>query len=320
MMNWRNRKTKFFFLIALLTGVASASYAADEQMSLLQQSKPLVTRAGAWHTWNDHIHLKPGQEELPLKLTFVNGADGRPKATDMKVLLDRKPLVDFKDFNGGNSLSLDLGGKIQAGNTSLTVQGFGPTGAWIRWQLHTPRPLISSVEPSVLGAADTVTVRGTNFSPHTEKLKVLVGGRHARLISSSKQEIKFKMPSNAGSGKRQLIVSFQSVQSAPFLVSVKASAPYLSRIDMLSAPPQHPVTIFGSGFSSVPAENVVTFGGHNATVTAATESSITCIIPDMHFPQWHVPIKVTTNGASSKENLSINVDVRVIENAGVPIP
>lgn len=320
MMNCQIRKTKSFFLIAILACAGSASYAAEDQMSLLHQSKPLVTRAGAWHTWNDHIHLKPGQEELPLRLTFMNGADGRPKATDMKVLLDRKPLSDFKDFKGGDSFSLDLSGKLQPGNTSLAVQGFGPTGAWIRWQLQISRPMITSVEPSLLGGADTVTVRGTNFSTRPERLNVSVGGKHAKLISSSKQEIKFKMPGNAGSGKRQLVVSFQSVPSAPFMVSVKASAPHISKIDMLSSPPQHPVTIFGSGFSPVAAENVVTFGGHKAIVTAATESSITCIIPEMHFPQWHVPIKVTTNGAASKENFSINVDVRVIENAGVPIP
>jgi len=316
----KTRETRTVFLVALLTCLASASYGASDQMALLQESKPLVTRAGVWHTWNDHIHLKPGQEKLPVRITFVNGADGRPKATDMKVLLDRKPLADFKDFNGGNSLSLDLTGKLQPGNTSLAVQGFGPSGAWIRWQLHIQKPTITSVEPALLGAADIVTVRGTNFSNRSEKLNVLVGGKHAKVISSSEQELKFKMPSHADGGKQPLIVSFQSVQSSPYMVSVKAFAPHITKIDMLSSPPQHPVTIIGSGFSPVAAQNVVTFGGHKAHVTAATESSITCIIPDMHFPQWHVPIKVTTNGAASKENFTINVDVRVIENAGVPIP
>ena len=45
-----------------LVGIATAAYGADQnsEMAVLQESKPLVTRAGAWHTWNDHIHLKPG--------------------------------------------------------------------------------------------------------------------------------------------------------------------------------------------------------------------------------------------------------------------
>jgi hypothetical protein len=40
----------------------------------------------------------------------------------------------------------------------------------------------------------------------------------------------------------------------------------------------------------------------------------------MHFPTWHVPIRVTTNGLTSKDNSFIHVDVRVIENGGLPIP
>ena len=34
----------------------------------------------------------------------------------------------------------------------------------------------------------------------------------------------------------------------------------------------------------------------------------------------HVPIKVTTNGLSSRDKAFIHVDVRVIENGGYPIP
>ena len=88
---------------------------------------------------------------------------------------------------------------------------------------------------------------------------------------------------------------------------------------MLSSPPHHPVTLKGHGFSSVPKENVVTFGTHKAEVTSATESSITCLIPEMHFPDWQVPIKVTTNGMPSKGKAFIHVDVRVIENEGIPM-
>ena len=299
--------------------MASAAYCADQipEMAVLQESKPLVTRAGAWHTWNDHIHLKPGQEKLPLKLDFVNGADGRPKATDMKVLLDRKPLADFKNFSGGNSFSIDLTGKLHPGNTALSVQGFGPSGAWLKWNLSIQRPVITAVTPTLLSAGDTVTISGANFSAHADRLTICVADKHAKVTSSNDGEIKFKMPSHTSAGNRPLIVSHQSVKSAPFMVSVKATAPHIAHVDMQSSPPQHPVVLTGSGFSPVKSDNVVTFGGHKAEVTAATATSITCIIPDMHFPQWNVPIKVITNGVASKEHVTINVDVRVIEKGAV---
>lgn len=305
----------FFQLDRCLPSIANDS---SDAMAVLQESKPLVTRAGAWHTWGDRFHLRPGQEKLPLRLTFTNGADGRPKATDLKVFLDNKPFATFKDFNGRDNFSTDLTGKLHSGNTTFKVQGFGPSGARMNWKLYIQRPVIESVNPNPISAAGTITIQGKNFSDRAEQVKVYVANKQAKPVSSKEQEVQFKLPAHVPSGPQQLTVAVNYVHSSPVSVSVR-SIPHIKWIDMLASPPQHPVTISGSGFSSVVSENVVTFGTVKARVVSATESSITCIIPDMQFPRWHVPIKVTTNGLASKEKAHIHVDVRVVPNEGIPM-
>ncbi len=290
----------------------------DDDMAILQESKPLVTRAGAWHTWNDQIHLNQGQEKIRLVLTFTNGADGRAKFTDLKVQLARKPFATLKDFGGAHILSCNLTNKLTKGNTALTVQGFGPSGARLNWKLYIQRPEITAVKPSPLSLTDTVQVEGKNFSEHAGDTRVLVANKPAKLLKIKNTELELKVPAHIPSGSQDLIVVVHSVESKSFKVSVKGS-PQVTWVNMLASPPWEPVTLSGTGFSAIPSDNIVTFGRVRARVVSATESSITCIIPEMHFPQWHVPITVTTNGMPSNGRASINIDQRVILNEGVPM-
>jgi len=305
-------------VILVLYLSTAALPAPAEEMVVLQESKPLVTRVGAWQTWGDHLHLRRGQERLPLQLTFINGADGRPKATDMKVFLGRDSLATFKDFKNGDSFSVDLAGKLNAGNNSLKVQGFGPSGARMKWQLLIQRPSVISISPDPVGASDTMTINGKNFSDETEQIKVHVGNKYARPLSSTSDEIKVKLPNHSPPGLQPVTVSVNYVHSQPSSVSIRSN-PRITRVSMLASPPSEPVTITGSGFSSDAKDNIVTVGGRKAQITNATANSITFIVPNMPFPKWHVPIKVTTKGMPSKDKAYINVDVRVVPNEGIPM-
>lgn len=303
-------------LTAALSSSGLPGLAAVE-MAILQESKPLVTRAGAWHTWKDRFHLQPGQESLPLRLTFLNGADGRPKATNMTATLDGAPLAQFKDFKGADSFSIDLSGKIH-NNSRLEVRGFGPSGARMQWSLYIQKPTISSVSPDSIGTNDTIKISGTNFSSDLKHLKVYLGKKHAKPLSSKSDEITARYTGELEGGEQDLTVSVSSVKSEPFKVSVR-SHPRISRVDMLATMPREPVTISGTGFSPVAAENIVTVGNYRATVRAATENSITFIVPDMPFPKWHVPIKVTSRGVPCRGHAYIHLDLRVVPNEGIPM-
>lgn len=298
--------------------VRDSSAVASRDMALSHQSKPLVTRIGSWHTWNDQIHLQPGQENNRLLLTFTNGADGRPKFTDLKVHLGRQPFVTLKDFGGADVLSCDLTNKLTRGSTALSIQGFGPSGARLNWKLYIERPVITAVNPNPLSLSGTVRVEGKNFLEHTGNMKVLIADKPARLLKSKKNEIELRAPAHLSSGKHDLLVVIDSVKSEPFKVSVNGT-PEITWVNMLASPPGEPVTLSGKGFSPVAADNVVTFGRYRAHIVSATETCITCIVPEMHFPQWHLPITVTTNGVPSMGKAAINVDIRVLLNEGIPM-
>jgi hypothetical protein len=290
----------------------------SDEMAILQESKPLVTRAGAWHEWHDRIHLHQGQEKIRLVLTFTNGAEGRAKFTDLKVQLARKPFATLKDFDGADTLSCNLTNKLTKGNTALVVQGFGPSGARLNWKLYIQRPEINAVKPNPLSPSDTVHIEGNNFSEHAGDTKVLVANKPAKLSKTQNTELELKVADDSPSGNQDLTVVVHSVESKSFKVFVKGS-PHITWVNMLASPPSEPVTLSGTGFSAIPSENIVTFGRVRARVVSATASSITCIVPEMHFPQWHVPITVTTNGMPSKGRATINIDARVIFNEGVPM-
>ncbi|MBN8662615.1 MAG: IPT/TIG domain-containing protein [Candidatus Obscuribacter phosphatis] len=306
-------------LAALATASTKPALAQAEELFLLQDSKPMVTRAGAWHTWNHHLNLKPGQEKAKLLLRLTNGAEGRPKASDIKVSLAGKPYAGLKDFDSNGIWESNLTGKVAAGNTLITVQAFGPSGAWVNMKVHIERPVIAAVQPQPLGVGEDITIAGNSFGEAKEAVRVNLGGKQFKPLNVSSKQIQFKLPGKIAAGSQSLTVSVNAVASAPFNVQVRAT-PKITNIDMLSSPPQHPVILSGSGFSANAAENEVKFGDYKAQIVSASPSSITCLVPDMPFPKWHVPLKVSTHGLTSAEKIFFNVDMRIIPNEGIPIP
>lgn len=286
---------------------------AKSELQTIQESRPYVARTGAWQTWSDHIHLQPGMEKRRLFLTFFNGAEGRAKMTDLRVHLAKTPLLTFKDLADQSEATRDLTGKIGTGNTLITVEGFGPSGARLVWRLLTDKMTVTSIAPNPFKSSDTVIIKGKNLPTESAGTTVSIGHKHATVESVLNDQIKIKVPPNLPGGSHDLVVSVGTAKSNGFKVST-TGGPTLKWIDHISTAPHQPVTITGTGFSKVASENVVLFGKLPAHIISASETSITCTVPEMHFPDWHVPITVKTNGLASKEKKTINIDVRVIEN------
>ena len=94
--------------------------------------------------------------------------------------------------------------------------------------------------------------------------------------------------------------------------------PHATACDYLGAPPGTTVTIAGTGFSTRPGDMAVTFGGVPAQIRFVRDRSIECVIPNMAYPAWNVPIVVKTFGVASPDNLTINVQERPICNKTFP--
>ncbi len=82
--------------------------------------------------------------------------------------------------------------------------------------------------------------------------------------------------------------------------------PMVAGISPSSGVPGTSVTLLGSGFSAVPAENIVRFGGVRATVTAATTTSLTVTVPS---GASYGPVSVTVAGLSATHSRPFNVTV-----------
>jgi IPT/TIG domain len=301
----------FVFITAIATGVTANG--AGEMM-VLQESKPLVARAGAWQTWNDRLHLKSGMERRKLLLIFQNGADGRKQMTGVHIQLNRQPFATLQDFSNHVTFTRDISSLVKNGDVPITVQGYGPSGARLGWKLMTEKVIVNGVTPSPFKPGDRITISGRNFSDYPNDIFVTIDGKNANLISARNDVIQLTSPANLGGGQHDLVVMANSVKSAPFKVEVKGSAE-VDWIDHLFTAPRHPIVIHGKGFSKVPSENVVTFtnerGSPKGHVTRATDKQITCIVPDMMFPTT-VTIRVTVRGVQAKGHAGLAIDQRVI--------
>ena len=305
---------------AVTTPAASAKPAADKDKDkkddgilVVQESKPIVQTAKGWQSFTDYINLKQGQDTAPLTMTFKNGTATAPPFESMQIFLGGRVLGTEKSFKN-RVLTLDMSGALGVGGTQIIVKAFGPQGATMNWQITTPKISVTSALPKEVSPGDKVTVVGKNFA---KGAAVQIGKQWATITDLKPTQLTVQVPADIEGGKQSLVVTQAGVKSTPKELTVK-SAPSVTGIDTLSAPPGQPVTISGKGFSKNASENTVTFNGTPATVTSATSTSLSVIIPEIAYPQWDVQVKVKTNGQESKDSVKINVQQRMIENSGSP--
>jgi len=90
-----------------------------------------------------------------------------------------------------------------------------------------------------------------------------------------------------------------------FLLTVHLFAqPRITSFSPTNGPIGSAVTITGSNFDPIAAQNIVYFGAVKAVVSAATSTSLTVIVPPGATYQ---PITVTTNNLTAFSNLPFNV-------------
>lgn len=278
--------------------------------------KYLCTKPKSWQQFDGYISLKPGQEALPLTMTVTN-----TNYTGINIFLNGQKLATDKDFKS-NTLRMQMTGALAGGDNKFTVQAFGPAGANLVWKLTTLKPVITGIKPASGSGDDDITISGRNFSKVGSANAVFVGQKQGTVKaagSTSGKEIVFNLPPGVPSGKVNVTVSICGILSKPIEFTIKG-APEVNSVDLLSGPPGQTMTISGKGFSTTASENIVTIGGIPAQVVSCSKSSITITIPEMYYPQWHLPVTVKTGGVESKPNAGaeINVQMRVIPNEGVP--
>ncbi len=294
---------------ALAPGIAAS--AEGEQITL--QSRDLSSYGPSWQSFSDYLTVAKDWGQIPLFLSFVNGANGNPRFQDVRISLAGKSLATIKDFSKQSTLTRNLTGAVGVGDSLLSVQVFGKAGSQLTWKFTTPKVVVSSISPKEVGVNDKITINGKNFSDHPTVNQVYFDKAKAEVISARPNQLVVKVPSVQG-GKADLTVAVGPSRSTPFKVTLKGS-PEIDSVDHISTAPGQPLTITGKGFSPVASENQVFFGSLPAEIVSCSANSITCIVPDPgNYPMWDIPITIKTRGMESKDpdkKGTINVQLRV---------
>jgi hypothetical protein len=280
------------------------------------QSRDIGSFGSKWQSFSDYLSVPKGCEQIPFYITFTNGPTAARRFQDLRISVSGKPIASMKDFGGQPILTRNLSGALTTGDSLLTIQALGPTGAQLNWKLSTPKIVVNRVNPNAFSPADKVIVEGRNFSDRAGVTQVFIDNKPATVISAKSNSLEIRPPKGILGGKTTLYVMIGGQKSAPIQVTIKG-APEIQSVSMLSTAPGQPLTITGTGFSANTAENQVTIGGYPAEITSVSPTAIQCIVPlalDAINPAYDLPVKVKTNKMESTDPTNsgkINIQLRV---------
>jgi hypothetical protein len=185
------------------------------------------------------------------------------------------------DFNGKNALV------ESAKDTEIVVLApagvtTGPLSVNINGQKITGpaftvvgNPVITVVSPLSGPQGAVMTISGDVFSTERDENKVFINGVDVPVQTATKTKLTLTLPGGTGSGKVKVVVNDQATEGPVF----KDQTLGISTLTPDNGLAGTTVTISGTGFSTVPSDNIVTFNGAPATVTAATATTLTLAAP-----------------------------------------
>lgn len=169
-------------------------------------------------------------------------------------------------------------------------------------------PTISSFYPLSGSVGTTVSVNGTNFSTTAVNNTVLFNGVAATVTAATTTQLTVTVPSGATTGAISVTVGATTVtSSASFTVITQATEPpTVSAFAPGSGSVGTTVTITGTNFSVNPILNTVLFNGTKATVTSATATQLTVIVPS-GATTGSITVIVGENSVVSSDSFTVDV-------------
>ena len=145
-------------------------------------------------------------------------------------------------------------------------------------------PRITLVDPLHGPIGQSVTIQGSNFTAGAANDAVFFGTTQATVLSATTGEIATRVPPGVASGSLQVTVSTASGTSAGAAFSVDpqgggTSVPAITNVQPPSGPIGTSVTISGSAFDPSAGGNTVTFNGTRATVSSASATQLSVVVP-----------------------------------------
>ncbi|MEU6408840.1 RHS repeat-associated core domain-containing protein [Microbispora sp. NPDC046933] len=136
---------------------------------------------------------------------------------------------------------------------------------------------VLSVVPTSGRPGATVTINGTGFSATESANQVTFNGTTATVVGATPTSLQVEVPAAVTAGPVRVQVGGTTVTGETFTVA--AAPPAVTAVSPTAGPPSTTVTLTGSGFDPVLANNVVDVNGTLAEVTAVTATSLQFVVP-----------------------------------------
>lgn len=188
-------------------------------------------------------------------------------------------------------------GKISVtvgGNTATSTNDFTVTS---------PPPTITSFTPTSGLVDATVTITGTNFSTTPLNNTVKFNGTTATVSASTSTSITCAVPTGATTGKITVTVGANTATSTNDF-TVTTPLPTITSFTPTSGLVGASVTITGTNFANIPANNIVKFNGTTATVSSSSLTSITCTVPT-GATTGKITVSIGVNTATSANDFTV---------------
>lgn len=166
-------------------------------------------------------------------------------------------------------------------------------------------PVISSFSPAGGSIGTTVTITGQYFSDQLTGNAVKFGSVDAVVSAATTTTLTVAVPAGAATGKISVTTNgLTATSSNDFAIS----DPTFISFAPVRALSGATVTISGSNFSPVANLNVVKFNGVNATVSTASATSLSVVVPNSSTT-GKITVTVDTKTATSATDFEVIVDI-----------
>ena len=173
-----------------------------------------------------------------------------------------------------------------------------------------PVPEVTAIDPSSALTGKLISITGKDFSPVFSENKVSFNGKDALVTNASSTQLNALVPADAETGPVTVTVNGRTAVNQ-LVFTVESLPSVIASVHPLSGGYKTLVTITGSNFKQIPADNTVTFNGMPGIVESATPTSLTVRVPLRAGSGT-----VVVNGVSANNLFTYVPDIYIIGQTG----
>jgi hypothetical protein len=267
-------------VVVLINGVTATVVSASDTLVVAEIPEnagtgPVTVTVDGKHSTGANFRFQAISSIKPLTggagtKVRINGSGFETLAAGNSVDFNGKPAVVAEA--AADHLIVIAPQGVSTGPVAVTINGQKTAGPAFT---VVPFPTLETVSPLSGPAGTLMTITGLYFSKEVDENIVKINGTVLPVKTAAGNKLTLVLPGGTGNGKVQVIVNDQLVEGPEF----RDQHLGISELSPANGLAGTKVTITGTGFSTVAAENMVTFNGAAAVVESATATSLVVVAP-----------------------------------------